>query len=163
MVGWNNHDEEVDIRKPLPYMDSVAEFVFCEHCVEHVAPSEGWHFFNECLRILQPGGVLRIAVPSIELVYEDGNAKYFDWLKKAGFGDGTRKSAVANLIVNHGHKTLWSVGLLQTCLLAAGFAEVCEERVDTSVYPELLRIHGHGKAIGEENNEMETIVVEATK
>lgn len=163
LPGWHNCDIEVDITKRLPFENASADFVFCEHCMEHVSPADAWRFMGELLRILKPDGVVRLAVPSIERVYDDATPAYLAWLKQAKFGDGTLKSAVENLICGHGHQAIWSIGLLQTCLLAVGFSEVAEVRVGQSEHEELRGVEGHGKVLGEENNLIETIVVEALK
>lgn len=160
---WENFDSEVDISKPLPFPDRCAEFMFAEHVVEHITTAEAWGFFNEAFRVLGAGGILRIAVPSIETTWEKATPAYLNWLKAQGFGDGTRKGAVANLILNHGHRALWSVGLLQTALEAAGFGLVAGVNLGISRHAPLLAIEGHGKVIGDQNNRIETIVVEASK
>ena len=163
LPGWQNHDAEVDIRKPLPYGDAVADLVFAEHVVEHVAPADAWRFFTEVLRILRSGGVFRIAVPSIERVALLADKEYLAWLAKSGFGEATLRSAVENQIVNHGHLALWSEPLLKCCLEAVGFRAATPWPVHASGYPELRGIHGHGKVIGDRNNSIETITMEAVK
>jgi predicted SAM-dependent methyltransferase len=169
LPGWRNTDinrpnaeDRVDITQPLPFADECAEFVFSEHCVEHVSPAQAWTFFKEVRRILKPGGVFRIAVPSIERVLLLGDNTYCADLRRLGFGDGSKESAVANLICNHGHQALWSHDLLCCCFEALGLSpEEC--KVGQSKHPELRDVEGHGKAIGDRNNLIETIVVEATK
>src|SRR5262249_7551150 len=64
--GWKNHDSDIDISKKLPFANDSASFIFAEHVVEHIDYYAALDFFCECRRVLAPGGVLRIAVPSIE-------------------------------------------------------------------------------------------------
>ena len=53
-----------DCRKKLPFDDGAAQGIFCEHFFEHVDYTEEAPFFlSECLRVLAPGGVLRLIVP----------------------------------------------------------------------------------------------------
>jgi Uncharacterized protein conserved in bacteria len=160
---WENFDAEVDITKPLPFPDECAQFILIEHCREHVPPEYAWRFIGEAHRVLTWSGVLRIAVPSIERVWAMGDNHYLEWLKKSGFGEATRKSAIANLIVNHGHQALWSFPLLQVVLQAHGFRYVKQETAGQSSHSELSRVEGHHVMIGERNNLIETLVVEATK
>jgi predicted SAM-dependent methyltransferase len=59
IAGWENHDWDVDITKPLPYEDNSIDFIFIEHCVEHTTTPDAVRFFAECLRILKDEGTLR--------------------------------------------------------------------------------------------------------
>src|SRR5881396_391258 len=58
LPDWSNYDLEVDIRKPLPFPNACASHILAEHVVEHVTHQEAWKFFEECWRVLIPGGVL---------------------------------------------------------------------------------------------------------
>jgi predicted SAM-dependent methyltransferase len=51
LAGWENHDMDVDITKPLQYEDNSIDFIFIEHCVEHTTTPDAVRFFAECLRI----------------------------------------------------------------------------------------------------------------
>jgi predicted SAM-dependent methyltransferase len=161
--GWQNHDIEVDIAETLPYVDNSALFVYASHVVEHVLPAQALSFFKECHRILVYDGVMRITVPSIARVYQMADQEYLDWLGRSGFGQPTRQSAIENLIVNHGHLAVWSHSTLCATIYAAGFDVVHGEVVGDSCHPELRGIDHHGKVIGEHNNWVESIVVEAIK
>ena len=82
LPGWENHDAEVDIASPLPFPDSHAHFIFAEHCVEHIDYYAALAFFKECRRILKPGGVLRLAIPSIENVWKRGDQEYCNAVRR---------------------------------------------------------------------------------
>lgn len=56
--------------------DSVTE-IFASHFVEHIPEKQRWPFFEECWRILKPGGVFRIIVPS--------------WKSERAYGDMTHE------------------------------------------------------------------------
>jgi predicted SAM-dependent methyltransferase len=71
-AGWVNLDavpaEGVncvyDARKSLPFEDGAVRAIFCEHFLEHIDYAEEVpYFLSECLRVLEPGGVLRVVVP----------------------------------------------------------------------------------------------------
>ena len=64
--GWENLDKDVDVSKPLPYLNNSVDYVFHEHLIEHLDEVDGYNFMKECYRILKPGGYLRISTPSIE-------------------------------------------------------------------------------------------------
>ena len=158
LAGWENHDADVDITKSLPYEDNSIDFIFIEHCVEHTTTPDAVRFFAECLRILKyDEGTLRVAVPSADKIFGLADEPYLKWHGQSGFGDGTRRGAVRSILLDHGHLSAWNHSILDACLFAAGFEE---EKIYSCDIGEL---EGHGKVIGEHNNAIETIVMEAVK
>lgn len=157
LAGFENHDMDVDITKPLPYEDNSIGFIFIEHCVEHTTTPDAVRFFAECLRILQHNGTLRVAVPSADKIYDLADAQYLNWHGQSGFGDGTKRGAVRSILLDHGHLSAWNHSILDACLFAAGFEQ---EKIYACDFSEL---EGHGKVIGDHNNKIETIIMEAVK
>ncbi len=160
--GWQNYDDDVDITKPLPFDNGVASFVFAEHVVEHVDYYEALDFFKECHRVLKSGGVLRIAVPSVERILKYGTPEYFKFASKWGPTADVR-GAMHAILHAHGHRAPWTESLLTTSLFFAGFdrTEVCTP--GQSHINELQQVEGHGKVISEYFNWIETVAVEAMK
>jgi predicted SAM-dependent methyltransferase len=79
--GWinidNNSDDNIekldlnwDLRDPLPFADNSVDFIFNEHFFEHLTVEEGQSAMKDMLRILKPGGVMRIAMPDLESVVD---------------------------------------------------------------------------------------------
>lgn len=162
LEGWTNRDMDCDIRKPLPYPDGSAEFIFCEHGAEHTTHREAWMFFEECFRVLQPGGVVRIAIPDLSRMAKHMTQEYADAVKKGGHGDGSFQSALKACVFEHGHQSVWTGTLLSVFLTAVGFkTTLC--RIGQSKHPELCGAEGHGKVVGEEIAEVETSVCEGVK
>jgi predicted SAM-dependent methyltransferase len=160
--GWENYDSEVDITKPLPFPDNSTDYIFAEHVVEHLDSREVFNFFSECYRILKDGGWIRVCVPSIARIYSYADKEYYDWLAQSGFGEGNLKSAIRNLMVNHGHKTVWSEELLQVALCGAGFS-TSYAKVGESECEHFCNLEGHWKVIGKHPNWVESIVMEGVK
>lgn len=50
----------------LPLDDCSADLVYSSHFLEHIPSDRVSAFLKECLRILRPGGVLRLVVPDLE-------------------------------------------------------------------------------------------------
>lgn len=165
LTGWDNYDLNVDITKPLPFADNSASFILAEHVVEHTTTPDSVRFFRECNRVLEPFGVVRIAVPSASRILELSDEEYLNWFGKSGFGTHDKQSAVSSILLNHGHLSAWNYPTLRACLFAAGFPidGIGECNVGQSVYPELCNVEGHGRVIGDHNNWVETIVAEAVK
>ena len=160
--GWQNFDADLDITNPLPFDDNNIDFILAEHVVEHIRYRQAVMFLTECRRVLRPGGVARIIVPSIERVMLYADENYFDfvakWMKSS---DGVR-SAMGAILWEHGHKAAWTESMLVATMYYVGFqTEVLEPR--DSSHPELLDVDGHWKVIGERNNWIESSIVEGTK
>lgn len=161
--GWQNFDIEMDIRKALPFQSNSIHFILAEHCMEHTTHKESWNFLSECLRILAPGGVARIAVPDVTRIWDDASDEYIKAVKDGGHGDGTRESCVKAAIFSHGHDSVWSESALMTFMEAIGFKRVIGHRYGESDFPALNQIEGHHKVVGFDNAWLETAVVEGVK
>jgi ADP-heptose:LPS heptosyltransferase/SAM-dependent methyltransferase len=160
--GWRNFDAEVDITKPLRFDTASADFIFAEHVVEHVDYRQALAFFAECRRVLKPGGVIRIAVPSLENIWKRGDQDYFDFARKWAPSADLR-GAMHAIINAHGHKAIWTQSLLEACLFYAGFEDITPCEPGKSKSRDLVGAEGHGRVIGEHFNWIETAVVEGTK
>lgn len=163
LAGWQNYDQNVDIRSKLPFLDRSVNFIFAEHVVEHVTSHEAFKFFEECHRILLPGGVVRICVPGIDKIFFGRNSKYDVLMEQMGFGGASHRNSCRAVILGHGHQAMWSAELLYIALSTAGFSDVygCQPRI--SRYQELCDVDSHWKVVGEEINDFETVIFEAVK
>lgn len=137
--GWINLDCSkgknitgiFDLRKRIPLPDESAEMVFCEHFLEHLdyyeeVPS----FLEECYRVLQKGGVLRIVVPDgslyLESYFQQGGPEVMHHLRNTG--KYQTKMEVINRVFNQSgeHKFAYDRGTLSSVLKKAGFeSSVC--------------------------------------
>lgn len=75
LPGWVNvdilpeADLRLDLRDRLPLPDGCAQFIYASHFLEHLDyRREAPPFLDECWRLLEPGGVLRLVVPGVEKV-----------------------------------------------------------------------------------------------
>lgn len=172
--GWVNLQEhDGDITKPLNFADNSVDFVFTEHCVEHVTPLQGFRFFKECRRILKPGGVLRVIVPDVKSIWEKCDDDYINfvggemskWWPAAGLTTPdhcSREIAFETILCCHGHRAAYTPDLLLTFLRAAGF-QAEQVHYGRSIYHELHQIDSHWKQIGLDRVIMESVVAEGTK
>jgi predicted SAM-dependent methyltransferase len=90
LEGWLNADMMVRPRTltmRLPeglrrFDDASVKFIYASHVLEHITyPGEAKTFVNECHRILQPGGAVRVVVPGIEQIidaYVRDDAAFFE-------------------------------------------------------------------------------------
>lgn len=79
------------------------DIVYHSHLLEHLDQEEGENLTKECLRVLKPGGILRISVPDLERICQDyllslqsvdQNIKFAqvnaDWMRMELFDQMTR-------------------------------------------------------------------------
>jgi predicted SAM-dependent methyltransferase len=57
-----------DLSLGIPFADERFDAVYHSHLLEHFPRDKAGGFLRECLRVLAPGGVLRVAVPDLEVL-----------------------------------------------------------------------------------------------
>lgn len=61
-----NEIEYGDASRGLPIPDRSVDVLYSSHMLEHLDKDEAGAFFKEAIRVLRPGGIIRIAVPDIK-------------------------------------------------------------------------------------------------
>jgi predicted SAM-dependent methyltransferase len=166
-AGWINIDREYrrdsvdlawDLRKPLPFRAGSCSFVYSEHLIEHLSPSDGIALLRECHRVLQSDGTMRIATPSLRHLVEDycsENWRQQDWLKWESFAFVETPAEMLNIAFRWwGHRWLYDREELVRRILEAGFSAAVE--VDRGASE-------HAPLRGLETREDSKLVCEATK
>lgn len=161
LEGWENHDADVDVTKPLPWGDATADFIFIEHCIEHVSYHQALGFFREARRVLKPDGVLRVTVPSIEQIMKRGDEDYFKFASKWS-KEPTKRGAMRAIVECHGHQFAWTASMLEASLYVAGFDGVQQQELGRSSHSALCGVEGHGRVISDRFNAIESICFEAS-
>jgi predicted SAM-dependent methyltransferase len=139
--GWVNLDlfpapgvtMRVDCRRAFPLADGSARGIHVEHYLEHLEPTtERPRFLAECRRCLEPGGVLRVAVPDLELFIEAYQANGWDRMNEVVSAENRLENSLASKAdaLNHiflqdgEHYGAFDEKLLTHTLAAAGFRNV---------------------------------------
>jgi predicted SAM-dependent methyltransferase len=157
--GWENYDIDVDITKPLPFMDESVDFLYNSHCIEHITQREAYKFLKEAKRILKPKGIIRITTPCLDKMKNaNSNENYKKFLENNGWGS----DAIKAILFEHGHQCVWTYSGLETVLISLGF-KVQSYDTNQSFYPELANLEWHERVIGKEFNDLESMCLEATK
>lgn len=136
-----------DLRRGLPLDDSSCAFIYSSHFFEHIDFEEAGALLAECRRVLQPGGILRLALPNFRdmfRAYIDGDVSYFD-LYDLPNSPSDPKGQTKALIdhVNYGvyqdgeHKSIWDADKALKLLKKAGFSVAREVAFDADVDPGL--------------------------
>lgn len=121
-----------DLRKNLPFADSSIDYTYSSHLLEHLTLDDASNLLKEVLRVLKPGGLLRLVVPDLTYgarCYVDAlNAhptnhkaapEFLSWLQLSRSG------------VRDPHLWMYDAPSLMTLLREAGFSKtrVCEHKV----------------------------------
>ena len=72
--NWINFDytssskavKKANLLKRLPLKRAIADLIYSSHFLEHIPYAKVNDFLNEILRILKPGGVVRLVLPDLE-------------------------------------------------------------------------------------------------
>ena len=57
-----------NLKYGIPFQDSSVDFIFSSHVLHHLYREEALALIREALRVLKPGGTMRIAVPDLEVI-----------------------------------------------------------------------------------------------
>ena len=59
------HTTIIDVRKRLPFRDDSIHVFYCGELAEHLKPEQCRYLIGECVRALEPGGILRVCTPDL--------------------------------------------------------------------------------------------------
>lgn len=167
--GWinidNNSDENVvkldlnwDLRNPLPFPEDSVDYIFNEHFFEHLTVEEGQAAMKDFSRVLKKGGVMRIAMPSLEAAvqdYLDPKWKKKPYIKHFGLTFIETPAELLNMSFRWwGHKWLYDWEELERRLKQAGFKKIKRAKHSVSKHPQLNDL---------ETREESILIAEVTK
>lgn len=173
LPGWVNIDARsshkdlyiaYDVRRRLPFANNSVRCIFIEHVIEHLDfESDIPNVFSEFLRILKPGGLLRIIVPDTErfvIAYALKSEKLFlelNWdLNNMPFDIFTPMHILNHIFHQKGeHLFGWDFETMSFSLSKAGFSSVSKKQFKSSSN-KLLEID-------QENHSKYSLYVEASK
>lgn len=144
--GWinidNNSDENIekldlnwDLRYLLPFPENSVGYIFNEHFIERVTVEEGQVAIRDLMRVLKPGGVMRIATPDLEFIK-------------------TRAERINVGFRYWGHKWIYDWEELERLLREAGCVKVKRMKLGESKYTSLRNLETRPKL---------TLIAEVTK
>ena len=145
--GWLNIDLETpqadlhcDIRRPLPFPSGSARLIYHEHVMEHITLDEALICLRDWHRLLEPGGVLRIATPDLTYLVEryGGDWRDQEWLRLPEYRFIQTRAQMMNVAFRWwGHQYLYDGEELEGHLAEAGFAPIRRCGYGVSAVPEL--------------------------
>jgi predicted SAM-dependent methyltransferase len=178
--GWYNTDKYprrmgvayCDATGRYPFENDAFDYVFTEHMIEHVPYAGGKLLVLECLRVLKPGGKLRISTPDLGRILALLHPTTQIEREYVKFALGTIPDAVdcqTSFFINQfmrawGHTFIYDRETLSGLMRSAGFIDITERRPGESDDAELAGIERHGETFpNPEFNLIESMVFEGTK
>jgi len=186
LEGWLNVDLE-PLKDTIAFMDAGTDYpiptesinlVFSEHLFEHLTLDQQVKMLSEVLRVLKPGGTVRIATPNLDAILDirgRGDQLVKDYLKWGAetyfpsqvkrFGDKAKNEIfiINNYFYSWGHQFIHNPTTLRMLLENAGFANIRQLKIFESKIVDFQNLETHGNVIPPQFNEMETMVFEAEK
>ena len=169
----------MDARRDFPFGDGTFSHVYTEHLIEHLPYADARRMLSEALRVLKPGGRLRVATPRLDFLMQvyarpdlPIHRRYIDWSVAhyaphllADYPSGHVPAGIVVNLFMHlwEHRFIYDRDTLSALLQQAGFSNLTFARVGESDDPVLRDAERHGTIIPSWANELETMVVEAVK
>lgn len=119
---------------PLAYADESAEEIRASHVLEHFSHRETYTVLVDWVRVLKPGGLLKVAVPDVEKALEQSDHPHFELWLMGGQTD-----------MNDFHGALFHTGKLTLLLKMAGLEDIqpwTSEIQDCAALPVSLNLCG---------------------
>jgi glycosyltransferase involved in cell wall biosynthesis/predicted SAM-dependent methyltransferase len=142
--GWINLDREPkedahfwDATLGIPSEANSISLVYSEHFIEHLSLEEGTKLLSECVRVLCPGGVMRLSTPDLRVLIQAYEGSALDYWLDVGWRPRTVCDLVNEGMRAWGHQYLFDRARLTELLLQAGFASVAAVPWGLSSVPEL--------------------------
>lgn len=137
-----------DVRGGLSYPDESVAYVYSSHMIQHMSRWQGLELVRECRRVLERGGVLRLATPNFEAMM---TAYIRGWSRNgeppadavmSGLGHfvdqpGTRSSMILRRLFTAPTQWLYDATSLTRLLNEGGFPDVEIRKFRESALPEI--------------------------
>lgn len=180
LPDWLNTDIEphadqvyLDAAAHFPFPNRSFRYVFAEQLIEHLTFDQGQVFLRESLRVLEPGGRIRLATPNLLSIVHLFDAektpiqqRLMEYQIASNHLSRVPDPETANLnlfVRTWGHQFLYDPRSLHAALTAAGFKDVKDVKLDASDDPALQDLEKHWKlGGGPELDEATSQYVEAT-
>lgn len=132
----------LDASKKFPFKEKTFDFIFSEHVFEHLKFNDSCNMLSECFRVLKPNGVLRIAIPHVDFLFEiyqnpelQVHKEYVKWATErfckdvAVFFNKDEEKYSEIYVINNfyrdwGHQVLHNYDSLEKVLLKLNFSNI---------------------------------------
>jgi SAM-dependent methyltransferase len=160
--GWLNADIDLvpnvmrmDATQRFPFADGVFQYVYTEHMIEHVPYQKGICMLQECYRVMQDGGVVRVVTPDLAAIlglYKNelgtDQRQYLSWFCKTLVPrefPPNAVSAINAMFRQWGHQFIYDEGTLGDSMRAAGFTSIRRFALGESSHVDFQKIENEGR------------------
>lgn len=185
--GWLNTDLTykkgeigfLDASKTFPFENDSFDYIYSEHIFEHLNFKQELNMLTECFRILKPKGVMRLATPNMQFLFDlylnpndDINKEYIDWslenfLPKIKtvleHTKGIEIYVINNFFRDWDHQIIHTEKSLFELLKTSGYKKIKRCETGQSEISLLQNLENHENIVGERFNKLETLIMEAQK
>jgi predicted SAM-dependent methyltransferase len=128
-----------DASGKLSYGDGTVDEIYCSHCLEHIHHSKVYETLKEWVRVLRPGGRIRIAVPDWEQIFEKYRNGHIDTGLLNAWLHGTHPKETDR------HQFVGTREEIESMLRSLGIEDIgpwAPEYPDCSTIPDSLNVGG---------------------
>lgn len=131
-----------DATKRLPLQSSSADVVYSSHMLEHFDRLEATLFLQEAYRVLCSGGILRIGVPSLELLVEGylQRKDADDFIERLYMSvpkpRSTKEKVIRLLLGERQHHWMYDAASLSRFVTSLGFVDAAEVCAGQTLIPD---------------------------
>lgn len=171
IAGTPGTDIGLDITKPLPFRDESLHGIYGSEVIEHIPKQGVIPFLREAIRVLKPGGALRLTTPDIVEVCRialglNDRCTIEDlattWLEDANL---TRDVWVNAMFRSWGHQYLWDFESMRGAMAVAGYRKIerVEPQITNSGIAELANLETRYGVPPPRHGWAASMIIEATK
>lgn len=150
-LDWDDKILIHDLRRPFPFADCSVDIIYTSHTLEHFEKKEGEEFLRQCLRVLRPGGILRVVVPDLEYIiseYNSGKIAADVFVDKLDVAYKTSEmGAIKTLLANYirfPHKCMYDTKTLLEKLRKIGFIAESRDAFSSDI-SDIEKIESEGR------------------
>lgn len=128
--------QHCDATKGLPYNDNEIDFINMSHFIEHLEVDDGIEFLKDCLRVLKPGGTVRLCFPDLKKLIDtwlNGTMSDFDDIQPKEYAEAKSGAQRFWMLLTSGHKTCYDAWAITRSLELAGFDTIHESEFNTKL------------------------------
>ncbi len=145
-----------DCRRGIPLKDASVDVIYSSHFFEHLYRFEVIALLKECLRILKPNGVIRVALPDLNTFVERykandplnvdaGVARANTFVEQfyPSLFSGERPPSFVERIQEYflaHHKWMYTFESFQEIMKKAGFVDVCRKQCCEGTVPDIEKL-----------------------
>lgn len=107
----------LDLTRPLPIPEASVDAICSQHFIEHISREAGERLIAECVRVLRPGGWLRMSTPDLEWMVRC-------YLEDAEAGDESAADALNERMRAHDHLHIYDFAGLAGLFTRMGLTDV---------------------------------------